>query len=285
MMGAPRMVVASPEHFDAVYRRLLRPLNDAFSESMWRRLFEQPWSAPGDAVGQVLLVGDEPVGYVGFVHGRLPRPDGTIERVCNLTTWVVDPEHRALAPSLILPALRMPETTITSLTNIAAVPPVLARLGFRELETAVCVLRPVPFERSRWGRVEAVFGLDAVRPLLPAWERRIADDHASLVEHLVLREAGGEHCYVAYTKERWRRIPTARVHWVTPGALVNASVSLRAALLRRGRLLLEIDRRHVHPEIPGVILRPLAVPRLFRSTRLEAPEVPNAYTEIPLLGL
>ena len=79
-----------------------------------------------------------------------------------------------------MPALRMKDATITSLTNIPGVSKILTRLGFRVLEHEVCLLRPVPFLRSAWGRPEVLFDLEEIMPILPEWERAIAVDHGEL---------------------------------------------------------------------------------------------------------
>ena len=288
MTDPPRTTTeaATPDHFEAVHQRLLHPLNPEIDEAVWRRLFDQPWARPDDLLGQVLLADDTPVGYAGFIHGRMPRSDGSDQHLCNLTSWVVDPEYRHAAVSLIMPLLRMKETTVTSLTNIAAVPPVLARLGFEELESARCLLRPTLRRRRGWNARETLVGFDEVHEALPAAEQRIAEAHRDLGEHVVLRGSDGKLCYAMVTRGRWRRIPTARLRWITPGVLAEVAPALLRALRRHlGAILLEVDARHVPEGMPGVMRRELAVPRMFRSSGMRPVDVQDVYSEFVLLGL
>ena len=284
-----RIEPATAEHFHQVYHRLLRPLNDRIPEATWKRLFEQPWADEGDLLGQVLLDGSRPVGYAAFVHGRFPGPAGDPERsehVCNVSTWVVEPAYGHRAPALIVPVLRMNDVTVTNLTNIPSVHEMFTKLGFRELESWVRILAPFPFDPSSWGHVEIETDPTRIIRSLSGRERRIAEDHAFCCHHLFIREAGGRHCYVIFTMGRRKRMRTARLYWVTPGALEQASVPLRRALYHRfGCVLAELDDRWAPRSLPGSFRIRLPVPRVYRSSRLQPPEVPSVYSELPLLEL
>jgi hypothetical protein len=281
-----RVEAAREEHFHLLHERFFKPLNPLIPVATWHRLFNHEWAGEGQPRGHVLFSGQAAVGFAGTVHARLPLPDGTSEPTCNITTWVVEPDHRSRGLSLIMPILSASDVTITNLTGLSTVHEMFVRLGFRDLETAVCVLRPTPLSRSPWGKPEVVEDLDSILPLLPSWERRIAQDHRPYARHLLLRERGGEHCYVIYTLGLRRRLRTARLQWVTPEALGGASVALRRALFRAtGAVLSEIDDRFAPLGLPGAMRTPLVVPRLFRSPRLEANQVPSAYSEMVLLEL
>lgn len=283
---AIRLEQARPDRFPAVYRRLLHPMNPRMPEDRWRRLFEQPWAAPGDLLGQVLMDGDDPVGFVSFVHARYETPEGGKRHLCNVSSWVVQPSYSQKAPALIVPVLGLRDATITNLTCIPAVHAMFSRLGFEELESSVAWLRPIPFSRSPWGRTRLATGIDEVLPEITGPERSLAQDHGGMCRHLLVRESGGEHCLAIYTLGRRKRIPSATLHWITPGGTPHGLTAIRRALFRlHGVLLVEMDRRHVPPDTPGSIERTLEVPRLFRSPDLEPAQVPNAYSELTLLEL
>jgi hypothetical protein len=275
---------AAGSHFPALYQRFLQPLNPRLGRSGWRRLFEHPWAAEDQAPGYVLLDGDDLVGFAGYVNARLPMPDGSTEPVCNITTWVADPRYGAQALSLLMPALAEHDTTITNLTSLPSVHEMFSRLGFAQLDGHVQILRPTPFARSPCGRPQLLSDPRDIVPELPGWEARIAEDHRSYASHLLLIERGGSHCYVIYTLGSRRRVRSARLHWVTPGTLAWASVALRRALFRSSHAaLVEIDSRLAPSDLPGSFRLQLPVPRLFRSSGLLGPEVPNAYSETVLL--
>jgi hypothetical protein len=242
--------------------------------------------SPGDSLGRVLLDGDEPVGFLAYVHGYLPRPDGSSEHVCNLSTWVVEPAYSSQAVSLLVPALAMTDVTLTNLTAIPSAHGICSALGFQELDAVIRVLRPAPLTRSRWRARRLVTDIDRILPRLPDWERRIAADHRDFALHALIEDTPGDHCYVIFTMGRRRGLRTARVHWVTPGSLERASLALRRALLRRfGAVLVEMDDRLAPSTLPGELRVRMAVPRLFRSDRLARRDVPAVYSELVLLGL
>ena len=281
-----RLEPVSPAHFPALYEALLGPLNNRIPVPVWRRLVDQPWRRDEESMGQLLIDGERLVGFAGYVHARLPRPDGSDEPLLNVTTWVVEPAYGNQALSLIMPALQRRDVTITNMTPLRSVHEMFARLGFSELESRTCVLRPAPFSRSPWGRAETVTRFEDILTELPPWERRVAESHRTLARHVLVRESGGEHCYAMYTLGRRRRLRSARVHWVTPGTLASASLALRRAIARdSGALLTEMDARLAPAELPGMMFIALPVPRLFRSSALSAEEVPSAFSELVLLDL
>jgi hypothetical protein len=265
---------------------LLRPLNPRLSEATWRRLFEPQWGVTDRSVGMQLMDDARPVGFASFIHAQLPLADGSFAPLCNISTWVTEPAFGAQAMALVMPVLALRDVTITNLTPIPAVHGIFSKLGFRTLEDHLVYLRPSPFAHDPWGPTEVSRGLDGVEPRLPAWERAIARAHGSQVEHLCLSDRTGRHCYVMYQIVRRRRLRTARVLWVTPGTMPAVSIALRRALLRAsGALLVELEGRHAGGRPPASFVQQLAVPRLYRSPRLEPADVPSAYSELVVLGV
>lgn len=281
-----RAVPASPDAFPALLDGLLRPLNPRLPEATWRRLFTPQWGVTDRSVGMQLMDDARPVGFASFIHAQLPLPDGTVAPLCNISTWVTEPAFGAQAMALVMPVLALRDVTITNLTPIPSVHGIFSKLGFRTLEDHLVYLRPAPFMRDPWGRTAVSRGLDAVVAQLPEWERAIARAHGSQVEHLCLTDGRGRHCYVMYQIVRRRRLRTARVLWITPGTMPDASLALRRALFRAaGAVLVELEGRHAGGRPPASFVQQLAVPRLYRSPRLEPADVPSAYSELVVLGV
>ncbi len=281
-----RAVPATLESFPALLSSLLQPLNPRLSADTWRRLFAPQWDVTDRSVGTQLLDGERPVGFASFIHARLPRPDGSAAPLCNISTWVTEPAYGAQALSLVMPVIAMRDLTITNLTPIPSVHGIFSKLGFRELEDRLVYLYPSPFARSEWPRARAITQLSELLPLLPDWERRIASAHGDRVQHLWLEGPGGRHCYAMYQLVRRRRLRTARILFLSPGAMPAASVALRRALLRAsGALLVELEGRHAGGEAPASFVQKLPVPRLYRSPSLEPQDVPSAYSELVVLGV
>lgn len=283
---AIRIESATLAHFPAVLDTFLRRLNPRLSEAVWRRLFVPHWGIADRPLGSVMFDGDRVVGYAAYIHASLPRPAGPDEALCNVSTWITDPAYAAQALAVMMPALTLRDTTVTNLTPLPAVHEIFLRLGFKTLESRALLLRPAPFTRGGWPRGAEERDPERIRTRLPAWEARVADDHTGLAEHLWIEGPGGRHCYVVYAIVRRRRLPAARILWITPGALPDASLALRRALWRaHGAVLVELGERWADGVLPAAHPYALQVPRLYRSSRLTPAEVPSAYSELTLLGV
>lgn len=281
-----RAVPVTPESFPALRATLLEPLNPRLAPETWQRLFTPQWDVSDRSVGTQLLDDARPVGFASFIHAKLPRPDGTDAPLCNISTWVTEPAYGAQALSLVMPVLALRDVTITNLTPIPSVHGIFTKLGFRQLEDRLVYLRPAPFTPSPWPRGRVLTRLAEILPQLPEWERRIAAAHGERVQHLWLEGPAGRHCYAMYQIVRRRRLRTARIVFVTPAAMPDASLALRRALLRAaGTILVELEGRHAGGSPPASFVQMLPVPRLYRSPTLEPQDVPSAYSELVVLGV
>jgi hypothetical protein len=280
-----RLEAATSNHAELVERAFLREMNPRMPSERWRRLFQSRWGASERPLGSLLFDDDCLVGYAGFVHGRLPRANGDDAWLCNISSWVTAPAYASQALALVMPALKLAATTVTNLTPILSVHAIFSRLGFETLETSTVLLYPAALRTVGWNVRARERALTRILPLLPAWEARIAEDHADLVRHLWLGSSNGQHCYVQYQMTRRRKLPAAKVLWVTPGAMPSASLALRHALLRdSGAVFVELESRMAGtPQPPASWKLPLPQPQLFRPTGLTAAEVPSVYSEVPLL--
>lgn len=282
---ATRLEAVTPNHAELVERTFLREMNPRMPSERWHRLFRPRWGAGERPLGSLLFDDDRLVGYAGFVHGRLPRADSDDAWLCNISSWVTAPAYASLALALVMPALKLARTTVTNLTPILSVHDIFSRLGFVTLDTATVLLYPAPLRAEGWSVRARERDVTRILPRLPAWESRIAEDHADLVRHLWLGGSDGQHCYVQYQMTRRRKLPAAKVLWVTPGAMPSASLALRHALLRdSGAVFVELESRMAGtPQPPASWHLPLPQPQLFRPAGLSAKEVPSLYSEVPLL--
>jgi len=281
-----RIEEATLAHFPAVEAGLLRTLDPGIPAAAWRRLLDPPWDGGGRSRGRVLIAGDRVVGFVAYLRAALPRPSGPDEPLLNIATWVVDPAFAGQAVALIMPALQERDVTITNFTPTASVAEIFRRLGFAPLETTKYVLRPSLQRRPAWKVKRVEWEIERIVPRLPAWEARVVRDHVSLTRQLWVEGEDGRHCLLVYSVTRPRGVRVAKVHWVTPGALAFASGAVRRLLLWRSAVVfVEVDGRLAGDEQPSAIQITLPTPRLFRSSKLTPQDVPNAYSEMVLLGL
>jgi hypothetical protein len=281
-----RVVPSTSDAFPEVYEALLHPMNPRLTQQVWYRLFEPQWGIQDRSVGTQLVDGDRVVGFASFIHARLPRPDSLATPLCNISTWVTEPAYGAQAMSLVMPVLALRDVTITNLTPTPTVYNIFMKLGFRILEDHLVYIVLASLARGLRSSFLSVRGLQNVLPRLPAWECSIALAHAGTVEHLWFEAPEGRSCFVMYQVVRRWRLRTARVVWITPGVMPDASVALAKALFRAsGAVLVELEGRHAGGRPPSSFARPLRVPRLYRSPSLAPAEVPSAYSELVLLGI
>lgn len=284
---AIRLETATAAHATPVELALLRGMNSAMLSERWRRLFQPRWGAEDRPLGSVLLDDERIVGFAAFVHARLPRPGGADAWLCNISSWVTAPGYAAQALSLVMPVLKLPNTTVTNLTPIPSVHAIFSRLGFVPLESATRLLYPTLAAPAGWRADARETDLARILSRLPSWEARVAQDHEGLVQHLWIPGPDGQHCYLQYERTRRRRLPAAKLLWVTPGTLPAAAVAVRRALFRvAGAVLVECEERMAGSgPLRGSWRVPLPQPRLFRPAGLTPADVPSAYSEMPLLGI
>lgn len=249
----------------------------------WQRLFEPPWPSGEDHVGYALREGERYVGFAAYIFSDHPTLSGT-RRLCNVSTWTVDADHRNAAMSLLMPVLKRKDLVVTNLTALPQVHEIFVRLGFRTLETRI---RVHPFWPGLVRSGTVVHFDDAIDPLtLPEREARTFQAHRTITRTAAVHGPQGT-CFVVYTINRRRGLRTARLHHV--GSREGLSWSLRAlqyALLRRhGAVLLEYDHR-LAVGAPGPF-RDVALhtARLFRGDGVTPDEISNAYSETVLLNL
>lgn len=270
------------ESFDAVHDALLHELNSSFSRKRWRRIVDWGWANPEDHVGYALMTNDGVyVGFAGTIYHDMSI-DGRVERFCNITSWYVKDAYRSHAIRLIMPVLSRRYLTITNLTSSGTVNAMFRKLGFAELETHRCRLSPL----RGWGATTGWKVADV--ELLPPRERRIFEAHESSTHSLTLSGPGGTVILILYTMTRRRGIRTANLHYISdPSPFHHALAAVRWHLAaRNGALAMEWDARFTKDlAFSGVRTLPLESARLYRSPGLQPDQVPNAFTELPLLNI
>lgn len=277
----PAVVAVTAADFDALFRDQLQPMNPALSAMEWRRLFELPWDTGTDTIGYALKEGERFVGFAACILAVIETPVGR-RRTCNVSTWVVDAEHRAAAMALVMPVLKDRELIITNLTPVPSVHEIFSRMGFKTLETAITVHPFVPSIGGGSVRFDA-----AIDPaLLPPSIAAVHAAHRTFARTALVQQ-GDRQCYVIYTITRRRRLRAVRLHYVSPrGGLRWALRPLQRAVLgRHAAVLVEYDAR-LAADAPGPTVRVALEPsRLYRGAGVPPDAVSNAYSETVLLNI
>lgn len=282
-----QVVKITVDDFHRVHDPLLRKLNPYFSQDRWHRLFDWGWENPEDHVGFGLeCPSGELVGFLASIYSVRQFGDGDPVPVCNVSSWIVEPGFRSSALALVMPILRRRDLTVTNLTSLPEVNDMFRKLGFTTLETHTRVLLPLPGP-IRLQDMECV-EIDPAKPqTFSEGAASVIRDHAK-VEHQWLLRGDGSNCHVVLTLGRRRRLRTARIHHISdPEVFVRGIWSLRRQLRKKhGTVLCEWDDRLLGGlEVPRTQRVPLPVSRIFRSPQVDAQELSNLYSELPLLNL
>lgn len=282
------LVRVGPQDFDEVYEALLRDMDPDRPREEWRRIFEPGWPRQEEHCGLALRADGRLVGFLGLLFTEM-HVDGKPERLCNVTTWVVRPEHAAEASWLLFPLREMDGYTLTNLTPDASTFEAFTRFGFEVLETHVRTFLP-PLLSGLPGRDRpgVLLDPDAIAPELTEGDLRILRHHRPYARHALVSDEDG-YGYFVYTVVRRHRLRRANLHYVSDRSRLAAHLpSLQRALRRKeGLWLVESDERVVRglDGLPWSFRQRLDTPELYRSERLTPERIPTLYSELPLLGL
>jgi hypothetical protein len=276
-----------PKDFAGVFR-LLQRLDPRRTAEQWRPIFDFPWRRDDEPVGYAVYDSAEAVGYIGTILSEM-AVDGRVERFCNITSWVTLDAHRGAGALLVLPLRQLRDHTVTSMTSNPEAARVLDRLGFEVLDAEWTILRPAIGLRSleRATSVRILTNPLEIEPLLSPPDARILADHRHRAFHLLAVAENG-YCYLVYSMRTRMCIRTAHFQHVSDPQLFRRFWSRihQSLLVHRGALLGEADSRLLSGvDIPGSFRKRMGDPRLFKSNRLRAEQVPNLYSELILLDL
>ena len=278
---------ALPEDFEEIHPLLLRFENPRMSRDDWRRmLFDLPWTVEEPHRGYVLRDGGAVVGFLGTIFSRR-EVGGVVHRFCNLSSWIVLPEHRGASFQLVLPVLALRSHTIVNLSPSAVAWEVFTGLGFRPLETAQALLLPLPRPGEMLRRRGAVTTDPAeMRAELDEGGRRILADMSGTLAAQALLRAGRRRCHVVATRSPWKgRWGLAHVQYASDWDLLWERAAPVSGALGRvlGTVGLRVDARHRRGALP-----PVAVEKRLPRAHLYRPadagpgprSVDGLYTEV-----
>jgi hypothetical protein len=270
---------------EPICRLLHEQMNRKLSPDRWRRLMTYGWLAEKPDLGRVAVVDGRVVGYVGMVYADR-QLDGRRHRVVNICAWYLDMAFRGLGLGfeLMRSATADPETTYTNLTSSSRTLKLLDRAGFRVLDG----------ERRLWAAEGPPAGLDIerdVEQILRKCEAAEADllrDHAGLPICPILIEEGNESCLAVFSVKQKHDDETYYdlLHLSNPGFFTSRAQAVADCLLPRNRrAVLAADTRLLMGQPRGGTIRPMPVPRYFKSSRLAPGAIDNMYSELQLLDL
>lgn len=260
---------ALPGDFDLVHPLLAGFGNRAMSREDWRRmLFDLPWKVDEPSRGFVLVEGGRAVGFLGTIFSNREIA-GRTWRLCNLSSWIVEPAHRSSSFQLVLPVMSMRSYTILNLSASPTAHEVFRSLGFMVLEDEQALVVPVgAIPRALSSRVSLELRPESIRAALDPAERRIFDDMRGTLAMQLLLTSGTRRCHIVATRSPWKgRMKLAHVQYASDGELLAGNLALvtwgffRIAHTAGVRL----DGRHAPLSLPAfAVRRRLPLPQLYR---------------------
>lgn len=213
----------------------------------WAKAFHNLQEFGGNARAEVpigyLLQGERgaPSGVVMTPASIRVRADGSTERIVNLASWYVEPEHRWRAPVMMRAILRQPGCVFTDLTPTESVQQMLLAFGFRQLTAGVTV-NLLAVAALRGGPAEVTDIAAAPPGAIDAGIRQFLEAHirfgclAAAIQH----EDGWQP--LLFKCRRFLKLPAALlIYSENNTALYRKLGAVARYLLGKGRLLLVLD--------------------------------------------
>ncbi|WP_404783275.1 hypothetical protein [Altericista sp. CCNU0014] len=272
--------------FDRVYP-LLQELDPQLKQNCWQFIFQPPWTPEEDYCGYGLFDGDVAVGFVGLIFSQR-KIDGKLERFCNVTSWIVKESYRGQSMLLMFPLMQLKDYTLTDLSAERKIFPLLARMGFKPLDTKIKLSIPIPLARDRRLEKSARIVADAaqIRTLLNGDDRQVFEDHQGIEDcHHLLVDAGDRRCHVVYTHNRKGRIPYCYLQFASDRQLfADCSLLCRRYIARQHRTPFILVDSRFGDALPWAFDLPLQFTKLYKSERLQPQQIDNLYAELVLLN-
>lgn len=273
--------------FDQIYTSLLAAHDPRIDKEDWRQLFIKHWDIPEDYHGYMLVDDEKVVGFLGTIFSA--RKIGNQEyRFCNLTSWIVKPEHRQRSLFLLFPLLKLKDYTFTNLSAQKHVAAIHRELGFTEIGSRAQIVLPLSgFSFHGNNKYRIILDKDKIKDILRNDELAIFNDHLKFKCRHLLITSGNDYCYLVASTLIKKMVPILYIHYIGNLDLflkmIN-KVALRI-LYHFKSLGMIIEERFVKGQnLRGAIQYDLPQYKLFKSSFLQAKDIDNLYTERILLN-
>ncbi len=254
----------------------------------WRKLFKpRPWRIEGEFPGLIIVDKGKIVGFLGFIFSEFLNAISEKNfKICNLTTWYIDPLYRQYTMPLLMHMLRMPNVSWTNLTSTPLVYPLFKKLGFQDLEDTQTLLLPFPSCKKYNDLIE--INLFPKSSELLGEEQHVQRLHQTLSCQKILIQQGKKRCYCLAVITQYKKLPLAKIYYMSNSEWfgeILPSIRLKLCMkLHVAYLIIEGDI-FKEKKIWGAFKKKLAVPRLFKSDQLSKKEVPLLCSELFVLGI
>jgi len=258
----------------------------------WDGLFRYGWKRSEYPYGYAALDGNRVVAFIGTIFSERVI-QGKKVVYCNLSTWIVDFNYRAMLLGLLLleRIFKTKDVFISSLTPSESSRDISEKMGFRLLEhtqiTVPMFPAVVPAPNGN-GSLLISFDIREIRNHLGDEDRAICDDHSGLpCTHFIIKaNSGGLYCYGIGTSSTLRRLRALGAKWLNLCYLSNVDVfvrnfqSFKEYVWTHGRfLLLRYDSRLIPYRLSSIQFKTKRA-RQFKSAAFTSCDIDNLYSEL-----
>ena len=287
-----KLLQITPDDFEFVYPLLLDFRNPDHTREDWHRLFsEHPDQGPGYC-GYALVEDRRAVGFLGYKFSKRTIR-GEIHALCNIHNWIVKPSHRHASLSLLLPAMRLEDVTLTNHTPTPEVRTICKRLGFSVMDATQRIIVPGGGFGSLLQNVRLCVGAQEVlRHVDPQSAKLITDHRLPHHCHALIQSQRG-NCLVIMNRTHKRihdrlRVPMLHCHHVDNREVFQRYARRAASQLcvHFGAVGLILMERYLRDPYPRMSLRRPGGPfeAMYKSDRLGPEDIDGLYSEMSLLN-
>jgi hypothetical protein len=281
---------ADPSMFEEIHDLLQDFRNPRLTKDDWRHLFTHGWNKGDEPNGFVLAERGKIVGFIATIFSERVI-EGTPERFCNLSSWIVKPEFRSESVRLLAPALAFKNCTLINLSPERNTVQLFLKLGFSMLDTKARIILPLPAgHRSTSVQTSVTTDPEVVERTLHGHDLAIFTAHRPYrCGHVLALELDGSYCYAVFTRILRNSMYFNHVHYISSLAVFLRNLgSIRSALRRHnGAWFLLVDNRLLDgARIPlSINYGPPSASRMYRSTHVPPGKIDNLYSELILLNI
>lgn len=274
-------------HLPQVGQFLHANLNRRFSTERWIGSLTHEWAKTRPNYGMQLHDGDGLVGVFCAIYSDQVIA-GRLEHFCNPHSWCVLETHRRHGIGLVLHLVKQAGYHFTMFTPNPKVAEVFLGLKFKNLDDrqwrcinspSVAALRAGSFAESRCDHIaEHLRGQD----LLDFAAHR---DIPWL--NFVVFGVGDDVCWVIYKPQRWKRLPSAWIMYVSDARVFSRLNGLlrNHLMLNHGLATMKIEARWLSSAPALAWNETRTQPKLFLSKTLDQGQIRDLYSELMSLDV
>ncbi len=275
------------EHLTHVGQFLHENLNSRFSAERWVSSLTHAWATARPNYGMQLRDEDRLVGVFCAIYSD-QVVQGRLEHFCNPHSWCVLESHRRHGIGLVLNIIKQPGFHYTMFTPNPKVAEVFLGLKFKNLDDRQyrCLNAPDFSVLRRSAFIEST--PEGIATRLRGQDLIDFEAHRTIPWlSFVAFGAGEEVCWVIYKPARWKRLPAARIMYVSnPDAFNRHNGKLRRHLLQQnGMLTMKIEARWLSSAPSFSWNEKRTQPKLFFSKTLDQAQIVDLYSELMSLDV